>query len=197
MKDGKTAEAGIVGNEGFTGTLAAVGLSQEPASYGGANRGRWFSGRGRSFTEHVGIRATSAIDVEPVCRNWRYAGCANSGAQSAARYSAVARWLLMTQDRVDSGSLAITHDFLATMLGTDRPTVSVAAGVLQKKNLIAYPRGAVEIREPQETRKLRVRKPWGYPTIRRRACFEISPGPLNPPNPVCRDPDNHWASLSR
>src|SRR5258708_39642309 len=28
MKDGKTAEAGIVGNEGFTGTLAAVGLSR-------------------------------------------------------------------------------------------------------------------------------------------------------------------------
>ena len=30
MKDGKTAEAGIVGNEGFTGTLAAVGLSRSP-----------------------------------------------------------------------------------------------------------------------------------------------------------------------
>src|SRR5271169_1724897 len=30
MKDGKTAEAGIVGNEGFTGTLAAVGLRRGP-----------------------------------------------------------------------------------------------------------------------------------------------------------------------
>jgi hypothetical protein len=30
MKDGKTAEAGIVGNEGFTGTLAAVGLNWSP-----------------------------------------------------------------------------------------------------------------------------------------------------------------------
>ena len=51
----------------------------------------------------------------------------------------------MTQDRVDSGSLAITHDFLATMLGTDRPTVSVAAGVLQRKKLIEYRRGAVQV----------------------------------------------------
>jgi len=51
----------------------------------------------------------------------------------------------MTQDRVDSGSLAITHDFLATMLGTDRPTVSLAAGVLQKKKIIEYIRGAVKI----------------------------------------------------
>jgi len=57
----------------------------------------------------------------------------------------LARWLLMTQDRVDSGSLPITHDFLATMLGTDRPTVSVAAGALQKKKLIQYVRGSVEI----------------------------------------------------
>ena len=51
----------------------------------------------------------------------------------------------MTQDRVDSPSLAITHDFLATMLGTDRPSVTVAAGTLQKKNLIEYTRGAVKI----------------------------------------------------
>jgi len=55
------------------------------------------------------------------------------------------RWLLMTQDRVDSGSLRITHDFLATMLGTDRPSVSLAAGVLQKEKIIEYTRGAVKI----------------------------------------------------
>jgi CRP-like cAMP-binding protein len=57
----------------------------------------------------------------------------------------LARWLLMVQDRVNSESLPITHDFLATMLGTDRPSVSVAAGVLQKKKLIEYTRGAVKI----------------------------------------------------
>ena len=51
----------------------------------------------------------------------------------------------MTQDRVDSEALPITHDFLATMLGTDRPTVSLAAGVLQKNKIIEYTRGAVKI----------------------------------------------------
>ncbi len=51
----------------------------------------------------------------------------------------------MTQDRVDSGALPITHDFLATMLGTDRPTVSLAAGLLQKKGIIEYTRGAVKV----------------------------------------------------
>jgi CRP-like cAMP-binding protein len=57
----------------------------------------------------------------------------------------LARWLLITQDRVDSPTLAITHDFLATMLGTDRPTVSLAAGGLQDKQIIEYTRGEVQI----------------------------------------------------
>jgi len=78
MKDGRTAEAGIVGNEGFTGTLAAVWPAQEPASSGGTNHGRWVPGRGRSFAKHFGIRSTPSIDVEPLCRNSGYAGCTNS-----------------------------------------------------------------------------------------------------------------------
>ena len=57
----------------------------------------------------------------------------------------LARWLLMAQDRVDAGCLAITHDFLATMLGTDRPSVSLAAADLQRKEIIDYTRGAVRI----------------------------------------------------
>ncbi len=46
---------------------------------------------------------------------------------------------------MDSEPLPITHDFLASMLGTDRSSVSLAAGVLQKKELIEYTRGAVKI----------------------------------------------------
>jgi hypothetical protein len=51
----------------------------------------------------------------------------------------------MTQDRVDSGVLPITHDFIATMMGTDRSTVSLAASVMQKEGIIEYLRGAVKI----------------------------------------------------
>jgi len=57
----------------------------------------------------------------------------------------LARWLLMAQDRVDSRFIRITHDFLATMLGTDRPTVTLAAGILQKHGLVGHTRGALEI----------------------------------------------------
>src|ERR1700732_1857802 len=57
----------------------------------------------------------------------------------------LARWLLMTRDRVDSECLPITHDFLATMLGTNRSSVSLAAGILQREKSIEDTHGAVTI----------------------------------------------------
>ena len=146
MKDGKTAEAGIVGNEGFTGTLAAVGLRRSPLR-------AVVQITGDGFRVAVGTLQNtlkSAPHLQLILM--RYAVIQGMQvAQTAACNrlhdieQRLARWLLMTQDRVDLGLLRITHDFLATMLGTDRPTVSLAAGVLQKKELIEYTRGAVKI----------------------------------------------------
>jgi CRP-like cAMP-binding protein len=146
MKDGKTAEAGIVGNEGFTGTPAAVGLSRSPLQ-------AVVQITGDGFRVEVGA-LQNTLESAPhlqVMLN-RYALVRGMQvAQTAACNrlhdieQRLARWLLMTQDRVDSGLLPITHDFLATMLGTDRPTVSLAAGVLQRKRLIEYARCSVKI----------------------------------------------------
>src|ERR1700687_4415647 len=146
MKDGRTAEAGIVGNEGFTGTLAAVGLSRSPLHAVVQITGDGFRVEVGALQNTLG----SAPHLQLMLS--RYAAIRGlQVAQTAACDrlhdigQRLARWLLMTQDRVDSGSLPITHDFLATMLGTDRPSVSEAAGVLQKKKLIRYTRGAVKI----------------------------------------------------
>ena len=146
MNNGKTAEAGIVGNEGFTGTLAAVGLRRSTLQAVVQITGDGF----RVEVEALQNTLESAPELQLALS--RYAAIRGMQvAQTAACNrlhdieQRLARWLLMTQDRVDSGSLPITHDFLATMLGTDRPTVSLAAGVLQKKKLIEYIRGAVKI----------------------------------------------------
>ena len=56
-----------------------------------------------------------------------------------------ARWLLQTHDRVDGDSFPLTHEFLAQMLGVTRPSVTIAAGILQKAGLIHYVRGVVDI----------------------------------------------------
>ena len=48
----------------------------------------------------------------------------------------------MSEDRLSS---KITHDFLASMLGTARAKVTVTAGILQKAGIIGYRRGAVKV----------------------------------------------------
>ena len=57
----------------------------------------------------------------------------------------LARWLLMSHDRIGSDVLPLTQEFLAQMLGTRRSSVSVAASILQKAGLIHYNRGNVTI----------------------------------------------------
>ena len=146
MKDGKTAEAGVVGNEGFTGIPAAVGLSRSPLQAVVQITGDGF---------RVGVEALQKI-LESAPRLQllltRYAVLQGMQvAQTAAcnrlhdLEQRLARWLLMTQDRVDSECLPITHDFLATMLGTNRSSVSLAAGILQREKSIEYTHGAVTI----------------------------------------------------
>ena len=57
----------------------------------------------------------------------------------------LARWLLMAHDRVDSDQFPLTQEFLAMMLGAARPTVTIAAGILQRAGLITYRRGLLTI----------------------------------------------------
>jgi CRP-like cAMP-binding protein len=57
----------------------------------------------------------------------------------------LARWLLTSSDRMETESLHLTQEFLAQMLGVQRSTVTVAAGELQRRGLIAYSRGRLNI----------------------------------------------------
>jgi CRP-like cAMP-binding protein len=144
--DGRTVEAGIVGREGIVGLASAVGLSRNPLREVVQIAGDGF---------RMGIVALqNAVKSMPRLQISlsRYAvlhGLQVSQTAACNRLHAaaqrLARWLLMTQDRVDAGVLGITHDFLATMLGTDRPSITVAACNLQSKQLIEYSRGAVKI----------------------------------------------------
>ena len=146
LKDGKTVEAGLLGNEGASGTPAILGLSRSPLREIVQIEGDAFRVRVNALRDLL-----PSTPVLQATLNRYAAGLAMQVAQTAACNrlhkieERLSRWLLIAQDRVDSGIVPITHDFLATMLGTDRPSVSVAAGVLQREGIIEYTRGSVRI----------------------------------------------------
>lgn len=146
MEDGKTVEAAVVGREGAAGLPSAVSLLRSPLREVVQIPGEGFRVKVASLRDVLNLASNLQMALS------RYAVVQGiQVAQTAAcnrlhdLEQRLARWLLMAQDRVASASLFITHDFLATMLGTDRPSVSLAAGILQKKRGIAYTRGAVRI----------------------------------------------------
>lgn len=145
-KGGESVEVGVVGKEGFTPIAAAAGLRGTPHQ-------AVMQVGGEGFRLPVEV-LEAALKVSPELREVMNRYAAVHGMQVAQTAGCnrlhdldqrLARWLLLTQDRVGSGLLKITHDFLAMMLGTDRPSVSLAAGALRKKKIIEYTHGAVRV----------------------------------------------------
>jgi CRP-like cAMP-binding protein len=145
-KKGKTVEVAMVGHEGVVGTSALIGLTRFPFRAVVQIGGDGFRINIGSLRQAVsrGSKLLGALSRYAIVQGMQ-------AAQSAAcnRLHGIeqrlARWLLTMQDRADYGSLLITHDFLAAVLGTDRPSVSLAAGDLQRKGAIEYTRGAIRI----------------------------------------------------
>jgi CRP-like cAMP-binding protein len=146
MKDGKGVEAGLLGNEGASGIPAVFGLDRSPLREVVQVVGSGFRVRVSTLRKIFSV----APHLQMILARFA-AGLAMQVAQTAACNrlhkieERLARWLLIAQDRVESGVVPITHDFLATMLGTDRPSVSLAASVLQGMGAIAYQRGSIRV----------------------------------------------------
>jgi CRP-like cAMP-binding protein len=145
-KDGRTVEVGVVGNEGYVGAGLATGLTRSSVREVIQIAGDGFRMMGNALERILRL----APNLHALLN--RHTGLQGMQvAQTAACnrlhdiQQRLSRWLLMTQDRVGSGMLPITHDFIATMMGTDRTTVSLAASVMQKDGIIDYVRGAVKI----------------------------------------------------
>jgi CRP-like cAMP-binding protein len=144
--DGRSVEVGIVGREGMVGMPLIIGLE----------RGLW---RGIMQIPGSGVRVRAEVLLQtlPVAPNLRlelnrYAllhGLQVAQIAACNRLHEIeqrlARWLLMCQDRVDTEKLHLTHEFLAQMLGTGRPSVSLASSMLEQAGLIENLRGTVKI----------------------------------------------------
>jgi CRP-like cAMP-binding protein len=154
-REGKTVEVGTVGNEGVVGLELAVGLTTSPLREVVQIAGDGFSVKAWALE--------SALHASPCFREilsqYTVLQSLQVGQTAACNRlhhveQRFARWLLTLQARSDSDSLVITHDFLAAMLGTDRPSVSLAAGNFQRRQVIEYKRGTVRILNHRKLEKL-------------------------------------------
>ncbi len=142
----RTVEVAMEGNEGavglavYLGGLRSFNLSVVRDS-GTALRLK--VGALRRCTEHRGrLRDLLHKSVHALVTQIAQLGICNRFHTIDAR---LARWLLMTQDRVGPGELHATHEAIARMLGVRRSSVTAAASGLHTQNIIAYRRGLIEI----------------------------------------------------
>jgi CRP-like cAMP-binding protein len=146
MRDGTSVEVATVGAEGVVGLPAFLGTESLPMTVLAQ-----VSGEAWRVDADVFRHELTRSDALRASTNRYIQGLLVQIAQTVAcnRLHPVgertARWLLMTGDRVGSDQFRLTQEFLATMLGVHRPSVTVAAGELQRKGSIQYHRGQVRI----------------------------------------------------
>jgi CRP-like cAMP-binding protein len=144
--DGKSVEAGMVGNEGMFGVCAFLGDVMSPLEAIVQLPGEAF----RMSTKVLRAEFKRGEHLQDLLLHYTQAFIIQI-AQTAACNRAhpidgrLARWLLMCQDRARVSELQLTHEFIAILLGTRRAGVSEAAAKLQDEGVIRYSRGNVQI----------------------------------------------------
>lgn len=146
LEDGKSVEAGLCGKEGFVGLPLAAGFKSSSARVIMQVRGGGFQTKSSDFLGLLSKCPKLLVALQ---------GFTNELAMQSAQVAAcnrlhevderLARWLLMSQDRLGGDLVPLTQEFLAHMLGTRRASVTVAAGILQRAGLISYHRGAIKV----------------------------------------------------
>jgi CRP-like cAMP-binding protein len=144
--DGKSVEVGLVGKEGFIGIPLVAGFRSAPTRAIAQIEATAFRINGETLVAILRQcplleRRLQQFAQVMAMQTTQIAAC-NRLHEVEER---LARWLLMSAERIGSNSVPLTQELLAQMLGTRRSSVTVAAGMLQKAGLIAHTRGDVRI----------------------------------------------------
>jgi CRP-like cAMP-binding protein len=143
---GVSVEVGLVGSEGFVGFQPLLGMKSAPNGAIIQIPGRALRINSEKLKKefdrggHLQVILHRQIQAQIVQMS-QGAAC-NRLHEVNER---LARWLLMMHDRAKSDKLPLTHEFLSQMLGANRATVSLTAGIFQQAGLIRYARGTVTI----------------------------------------------------
>lgn len=139
-------EIALIGDEGMLGATLVLGVSQ--ARLHGVVQGAGTAWRMPVSRFRRALREIPAL--RRVVSRYLYVTLAQlSQSTACSRFHEVearlARWLLMTHDRAQADHFHLTHQYLADMLGVRRSAVTIAAGALQRRKLIRYVRGNIEV----------------------------------------------------
>jgi len=146
VNERSTLEVGLVGNEGVVGLSVFLGVNSSlnrAVVQGAGSAMKMKATAFRKTSNHGGVlqRLLQRYSHSVLTQVTQSAVC-NQFHSLDAR---LARWLLMTHDRMGEDDFQLTHEFLSNMLGVRREGVSLAAGDLQKRKLIRYSRGRLTV----------------------------------------------------
>jgi len=143
---GESVDTAMIGREGMTGLAVFLGTGQSPV-------------RTIVQVQMSGLRMESDVLREEVARGGRLVALLQRHAQVVMITMAqlilcnrihrldqrAARWLLQVDDRVDEAPFEGTQEFLAQMIGVQRPALSVAMRQFKDAGLVRYARGQITI----------------------------------------------------
>ena len=144
-------EVGLVGREGMVGIPLALGIGVSATRALVQGAGVAMRMKSAHFLKELG----HSLPLQRAVLRYTHALMAQVARTAACnRFHVVeerlARWLLMTRDRVQTNDFPMTQEFLSHMLGVRRVGVTKAAGELQNRKLIEYRRGQIRIINPHE-----------------------------------------------
>ena len=145
-EQGETVEVGTVGNEGMVGSPLALGADSSPFEAMVQVAGEFLrlprEELRRELKRDGGLRSVAERFAQALTNQIAQSVLCNRAHSVEER---LCRWFLMAHDRVGSSEISLTQEFVAQMLGVRRPSVTVAAGILQKAGLITYAPGKLKI----------------------------------------------------
>jgi CRP-like cAMP-binding protein len=142
----RTLEVGMVGNEGMVGMPMALGIGVSAVRalvQGSGMAMRMTAARFRAeFKNNMPLQRALFRYTQLLMAQVSQTAACNRFHDADAR---LARWLLMTSDRLHTDEFLLTHEFLGHMLGVRRVGVTKAAEDLKHKRLIVYSRGNIKL----------------------------------------------------
>jgi CRP-like cAMP-binding protein len=146
QEDGATTEVGLVGREGMVGLTVFLGGAIVPEEAVVQLAGTAMKMRAAVLREELRLGSPLQLLLLRYTRSFialisQSVGCS----QHHSLEKRFARWLLMMHDYSDSNTLKLTHEMVASMIGTRRAGVTMAALALKERKLIDTGRGWVTI----------------------------------------------------